>query len=105
LAKDGIHAIILVFSVRTRFSEEEQATFLTLQALFGHKIVDYMLVVFTGGDDLEANEETLDDYLDCNCPQPLQVFYNQFNHYIHILLLLFITSKLFMERNENYKYK
>ncbi|QCD95405.1 P-loop containing nucleoside triphosphate hydrolase [Vigna unguiculata] len=72
LAKDGIHAIILVFSVRTRFSEEEQATFLTLQALFGHKIVDYMLVVFTGGDDLEANEETLDDYLDCNCPQPLQ---------------------------------
>ncbi|KAK8469153.1 hypothetical protein PHAVU_005G006300 [Phaseolus vulgaris] len=72
MAKDGIHAIILVFSVRTRFSEEEQATFLTIQALFGHKIVDYMLVVFTGGDDLEANEETLDDYLDSNCPQALQ---------------------------------
>ncbi|WVY99319.1 hypothetical protein V8G54_025389 [Vigna mungo] len=44
LAKDGIHAIILVLSIRTRFSEEEQATFLTLQALFGHKIVDYMIV-------------------------------------------------------------
>ncbi|XP_027902209.1 immune-associated nucleotide-binding protein 9-like [Vigna unguiculata] len=72
LAKDGIHAIVLVFSIRTRFSEEEQATFLTLQALFGHKIVDYMIVVFTGGDELEETEETLDDYLGSNCPQSLQ---------------------------------
>ncbi|KAG5047710.1 hypothetical protein JHK82_017070 [Glycine max] len=72
MAKDGIHAILMVFSVRTRFSEEEQATFLTLQALFGHQIVDYMIVFFTGGDDLEANEETLDDYLGCECPQPLK---------------------------------
>ncbi|BAT92909.1 hypothetical protein LR48_Vigan05g058400 [Vigna angularis] len=72
LAKDGIHAIILVFSIRTRFSEEEQATFLTLQALFGHKIVDYMIVVFTGRDELEDNEETLDDYLGSNCPPSLE---------------------------------
>ncbi|CAJ1958581.1 unnamed protein product [Sphenostylis stenocarpa] len=72
MAKDGIHGIILVFSIKTRFTEEEQATFLTLQALFGHKIVDYMLVVFTGGDELEADEETLDGYLGSNCPQPLQ---------------------------------
>nr|KYP56630.1 Putative protein PHLOEM PROTEIN 2-LIKE A3 [Cajanus cajan] len=72
MAKDGIHAIILVYSVRTRFSEEEQATFLTLQALFGHKIVDYMIVIFTGGDELEYNEETLDDYLGRECPQPLK---------------------------------
>ncbi|KAK7399417.1 hypothetical protein VNO78_10599 [Psophocarpus tetragonolobus] len=72
MAKDGIHAILMVFSVRSRFSEEEQATFLTLQALFGYQIVDYMIVVFTGGDDLEDNEQTLDDYLGCECPQPLK---------------------------------
>ncbi|TKY49789.1 AIG1 protein [Spatholobus suberectus] len=72
MAKDGIHAILMVFTVRTRFSEEEQATFLTLQALFGHKIIDYMIVVFTGGDELEDNEETLDDYLGHECPQPLK---------------------------------
>ncbi|KAG5021084.1 hypothetical protein JHK87_016939 [Glycine soja] len=72
MAKDGIHAILMVFSVKTRFSEEEQATFLALQALFGHKIVDYMIVVFTGGDELEENEETLDDYLGHECPQPLK---------------------------------
>ena len=80
MAKDGIHAIVLVFSIRTRFSEDEQATFLTLQALFGHKIVDYMIVVFTGGDELEETEETLDDYLGSNCPQSLQVTcYDEFN--------------------------
>ncbi|TKY65892.1 putative PHLOEM protein 2 A3 [Spatholobus suberectus] len=72
MAKDGIHAILMVFSIRTQFSEEEEATFLTLQALFGHKIVDYMIVVFTGGDELEENEETLDDYIGHECPQPFK---------------------------------
>jgi len=76
MAKNGIHAIILVFTTRSRFSEEEQATFLTLQALFGPKIVEYMLVIFTGGDDLEADGKTLDDYLSLDCPQALQVSYN-----------------------------
>jgi len=34
-----------------------------LQMLFGEKILNYMVVIFTGGDELEANEETLEDYL------------------------------------------
>ncbi|BAT92815.1 Immune-associated nucleotide-binding protein [Vigna angularis] len=72
MAKDGIHAILMVFSVKTRFSEEEQATFLALQALFGHKIVDYMIVVFTGGDELEENDLTFEDYIGNQCPQPLK---------------------------------
>ncbi|XP_014500732.1 immune-associated nucleotide-binding protein 9 [Vigna radiata var. radiata] len=72
LAKDGIHAILVVFSVRTRFSEEEQTTLRVLKTLFGHKIVDYLIIVFTGGDELEYNEETLDDYLGQECPQPLK---------------------------------
>ncbi|KOM43018.1 hypothetical protein LR48_Vigan05g062200, partial [Vigna angularis] len=72
LAKDGIHAILVVFSVRTRFSEEEQATLRVLKTLFGHKIIDYLIIVFTGGDELEYNEETLDDYLGQGCPQPLK---------------------------------
>jgi len=81
MAKDGIHAILMVFSIKTRFSEEEQATFLALQALFGHKIVDYMIVVFTGGDELEENEETLEDYIGHECPQPLKVFYRYYFHF------------------------
>ncbi|XP_041004393.1 immune-associated nucleotide-binding protein 9-like [Juglans microcarpa x Juglans regia] len=74
LAKDGIHAVLIVFSVRTRFSQEEEAAIRSLQTLFGSRIVDYMIVVFTGGDELEDNEETLDDYLGRECPEPLKEF-------------------------------
>ncbi|EYU37176.1 hypothetical protein MIMGU_mgv1a022156mg, partial [Erythranthe guttata] len=69
MAKGGIHAILLVASIRTRISrEEEEAGVSMLQAFFGPKIIDYMIVVFTGGDDLE-DDETLDDYLGRNCDQ------------------------------------
>ncbi|XP_061362833.1 immune-associated nucleotide-binding protein 9-like isoform X2 [Gastrolobium bilobum] len=72
MAKDGIHAVLVVFSVRTRFTQEEETALRSLQTLFGSKIVDYMIVVFTGGDDLEENDETLEDYLGRHCPQPLK---------------------------------
>ncbi|KAJ8541820.1 hypothetical protein K7X08_002636 [Anisodus acutangulus] len=59
--------------MRTRFSREEQAAVqsLSLRELFGSKISDYMILVFTGGDHLEDNDETLDDYLGRDCPEPL----------------------------------
>jgi len=72
MAKDGIHAVLIVFSVRTRFSKEEEAALHSLQTLFGKKINDYMIVVFTGGDELEDNDETLEDYLGRDCPEPLK---------------------------------
>ncbi|XP_044511999.1 immune-associated nucleotide-binding protein 9-like [Mangifera indica] len=72
LAKDGIHAVIVVFSVRARFSQEELAALRSLRTLFGSKIIDYMIVVFTGGDELEDDEETLEDYLGHNCSDPLK---------------------------------
>lgn len=73
LAEDGIHAVLLVFSVRARLTEEEQSTLYFLQTLFGSKIADYMIIVFTGGDELEENEETLEEYLDLGCPEFLKV--------------------------------
>ncbi|KAM7460988.1 hypothetical protein LguiA_029109 [Lonicera macranthoides] len=71
IAKDGIHAALLVLSVRTRFSKEEEAAIQSLQNFFGSKINDYMIVVFTGGDELE-DDETLEDYLGRECPEPLK---------------------------------
>ncbi|KAH0666309.1 hypothetical protein KY285_027515 [Solanum tuberosum] len=71
LAKDGIHALLLVLSVRTRFSREEQASVKCFLDLYERKISDYMIVVFTGGDELEENDVILDDYLD-HCPVPLK---------------------------------
>lgn len=67
LAKSGIDAVLLVFSVRNRLTEEEQSTLRTLKILFGSQIVDYIIVVFTNEDALEDGE-TLDDYLE-DCPE------------------------------------
>lgn len=72
MAKDGIHAVLVVLSVRTRFSREEHAAVQSLREFFGSKISDYMILVFTGGDDLEDNDETLDGYLGRNCPELLK---------------------------------
>ncbi|KAJ4830916.1 hypothetical protein Tsubulata_948134 [Turnera subulata] len=72
LAKEGIHAFLLVLSVKNRFTEEEQAVVSTLKTLFGDRVVDYMIVVFTGGDELEYNDETLDEMLSYAAPKPLK---------------------------------
>ncbi|XP_071722415.1 LOW QUALITY PROTEIN: immune-associated nucleotide-binding protein 9-like [Rutidosis leptorrhynchoides] len=72
LAKDGIHAVLVVFSLRTRFSQEEAAALHSLQTLFGSKIIDYMIVVFTGGDELEDNDQTFEEYLAHGCPTLLK---------------------------------
>ncbi|KVI11578.1 AIG1-like protein [Cynara cardunculus var. scolymus] len=68
---DGIHAILLVYSVCHRFSDEEKAAISVLQDLFGKKICDYMIVVFTCGDELELDYKTLEDFI-CKCPQALK---------------------------------
>ncbi|OMO99090.1 Ornithine/DAP/Arg decarboxylase [Corchorus capsularis] len=50
--------------VQSRFSQEEQVALQSLQTLFGSKIVNScMIVVFTGGNELEEDEETLEEYL------------------------------------------
>uniref|UniRef100_A0A0C9S5I0 TSA: Wollemia nobilis Ref_Wollemi_Transcript_19161_1599 transcribed RNA sequence n=1 Tax=Wollemia nobilis TaxID=56998 RepID=A0A0C9S5I0_9CONI len=78
LAKNGVHGVLLVLSVRNRFTSEEAAALESLQMLFGDKIVNYMVIVFTGGDELEDNEETLEDYL-AGCPPELQALLIQCN--------------------------
>ncbi|OVA00138.1 AIG1 [Macleaya cordata] len=76
LAKDGIHAVLLVFSIRNRFSKEEEAAVQSLQTFFGEKIINYMIVVFTSADALEDDDETLENYLGRECPKPLKEVIN-----------------------------
>lgn len=73
LAEGGIHAVVLVISLRTRITQEEQNTLSTLQSLFGNEIIKHLIVLFTGGDELEANNKTLVDYLSRGCPEFLEV--------------------------------
>ncbi|KAH9725259.1 Immune-associated nucleotide-binding protein 9 [Citrus sinensis] len=77
---DEIHAALVVFSVRSRFSQEEEATLHSLQTLFGKNCFDYMIVVFSGRDELEANDETLEDYLGRECPKPLKEILHLFDN-------------------------
>jgi len=78
LAKDGLHGVLFVLSVRNRYTPEEAAALETLQMLLGDKILNYMVVIFTGGDELEANEQTLEDYLR-EIPPALQEILRQCN--------------------------
>ncbi|CAI9115049.1 OLC1v1015883C1 [Oldenlandia corymbosa var. corymbosa] len=71
MAKDGIHAVLIVVSLKARFTKEQAAAVETLQNFFGSKIGKYMIVVFTGGDDLEE-DETIDDRLTGGCPEALK---------------------------------
>lgn len=75
MVNEGLHVVLLVFSVRnriSRISQEEESTFNMLQVIFGNKIIDHMVVLFTGGDELE-DQITLDDYL-YECPEFLKVW-------------------------------
>uniref|UniRef100_A0A1J3DJ94 AIG1-type G domain-containing protein n=1 Tax=Noccaea caerulescens TaxID=107243 RepID=A0A1J3DJ94_NOCCA len=69
MAEEGIHAVLLVLSARARVSQEEESTLNALQCIFDSKILDYIIVVFTGGDGFEAENETLDDYFGAGCPK------------------------------------
>lgn len=105
MAKDGIHALLVVLSVRSRFSREEAAAVESLRKFFGSKISDYMVVVFTGGDDLEENEESLDDYLGRDCPEPLRVIrlLNELTRFLILrsFVLWFMVSDLDAGNSQN----
>ncbi|XP_010263123.1 PREDICTED: immune-associated nucleotide-binding protein 8-like isoform X2 [Nelumbo nucifera] len=80
LAKNGIHAMLFVFSINSRFTVEEEAAVRVIKGLFGHTITDYVIIVFTGGDMLDDDtDEGLKEYLD-ECPKPLQEILQQCNN-------------------------
>ncbi|KAI3898335.1 hypothetical protein MKX03_013958 [Papaver bracteatum] len=68
LAKRGIDGFILVCSIRTRFSSEEEDVLRSLKEIFDDRIINYMIVAFTGGDELDT---TFHEYLS-TCPPSLQ---------------------------------
>jgi hypothetical protein len=95
MANDGVDAVLVVFSARTRFSEEEVAAVRSLETIFGSRILDYIIVVFTGGDDFEDNNGTFEDYLGRGCPpEPLKVTPKAANNFASLLLAL--KSRIFV---------
>ncbi len=81
MAKDGIHAVLMVFSATSRFTREDSSTIETIKEFFGEKIVDHMILVFTYGDLVGENK--LKSMLN-NAPEYLQVtIFFCWNFYAH----------------------
>jgi hypothetical protein len=70
MAKDGIHAVLMVFSATSQFSREDSSIIETIKVFFGEKIIDHMMLVFTYGD--LVGESKLKSMLN-NAPEYLQV--------------------------------
>ncbi|XP_035671710.1 uncharacterized protein LOC118412795 [Branchiostoma floridae] len=64
---DGIHALILVISGMSRFTEEDDNALKNIQRVFGEGFLDHTVVLITGKDSLKSSKE---EYL-ASAPQTL----------------------------------
>ncbi|XP_067653686.1 uncharacterized protein [Haliotis asinina] len=62
MSSPGIHAILFIVRIG-RFTEEDKNTLERFLQCFGQAAKRFVIVVFTGKDDLEEADDTLDNYL------------------------------------------
>lgn len=87
MVEEGIHAVLFVLSVKYGIEQEEiESTLNTLQLIFGNKILDYFIVVFTDVDQFEEENETMDDFLRDYGPGVLMVCL-LFHYGLHIFFI------------------
>ncbi|VDI15574.1 Hypothetical predicted protein [Mytilus galloprovincialis] len=70
VSSPGPHVIIFVVSLAGRFTEEEDATAMHLVKLFGEKLMDYMIIIFSYGDNIQK-EDSIEKKL-ADAPDPLK---------------------------------
>jgi GTPase Era involved in 16S rRNA processing len=68
LCSPGPHVFLIVIEVG-RFTRVEHKAITKLRELFGPKLFDYGVVVFTRADDLARDETSLDEYLNNANPE------------------------------------
>lgn len=59
----GIHAIVMVVKA-DRFTEDEKRIVGRFEELFGERLKDFLVVVFTNKDQLEHHNKTLSNYIE-----------------------------------------
>lgn len=70
ITSPGPHAIFFVISLASRFTTEEQATALHFINMFGENLMNFMIAIFTYGDNLQKDENIEQKLLEA--PKPLQ---------------------------------
>ena len=78
LSAPGPHAIIFVTRIG-RYTNEERKTIDHFVNNFGKGMYKYMIVLFTGGDDLEEEGKTLDQFIAESPPELKKVLHNAGN--------------------------
>ncbi|CAC5361182.1 GTPase IMAP family member 7 [Mytilus coruscus] len=72
ISSPGPHAIIVVVPLAVRFTQEEEATAMHFIELFGEKLMDYMVIIFSHGDNMEK-EDSMEKRV-ADAPAPLRQF-------------------------------
>ena len=73
ITSPGPHALLIVLSLASRFTKEEECSLKHFIDCFGKGIYKYCIILFTRKDDLDEDESTIDEYLE-NVPQELKEF-------------------------------
>ncbi|XP_071097952.1 GTPase IMAP family member 4-like [Haliotis cracherodii] len=73
MSSPGIHAILFVVTVASRFTDEDEKTINAFLQCFGEEGRKHILVIFTRKDDLDKNKTTIDEFVR-TCPESLQQF-------------------------------
>lgn len=66
-AAPGPHVFLVVFQTGS-FTEEDKEIVRRIQHMFGEKAARYIMVLFTCGDDPEADSVTIDEFISNNPP-------------------------------------
>ncbi|ROL52005.1 Immune-associated nucleotide-binding protein 4 [Anabarilius grahami] len=111
---DGIHAILLVIKLCTKFTEEERKTVQWIKDNFGEEASKNTIVLFTNGDELEYNDMKITEYINDGenlkklidqCNGRYQVFNNRSNDRTQVTELLGKIKEMIKENNTVYTKK
>ncbi|XP_067653950.1 GTPase IMAP family member 4-like [Haliotis asinina] len=72
MSSPGIHAILFVVKIG-RLKDEDRKTLELFLQCFGEEAKRFVIVVFTGKDDLQAGDDTIENYVQ-GCPEEMKKF-------------------------------